>query len=460
MEGDTFEMEDQRNWTDASYKTYVRPLALPWPYTIAAGDELDQSVTLTVEGSAPAAPAGARRCRVRLGEARGNVPALGLGLDPDDAAAALLKPAPYARSAPRMLSAITIRAGAMVATRSPTAIEAANALGATPWLEAIVAEVEGFEAEDRRARQFGRKSRLAVSRRAGLARLGSEMHAARQSVATLPSGGRSCIAPRVAPFPGAKLGGGMFSYFTELNRKRPPLAELDFVSFTTSALVHAGDDRSVDGGLESLPHIARSVRAIVGDKPFAVGPSAIGMRDNPYGEATGGNPDNIRQAMNRNDPRQRGLLGAAWNLAYFAHFARGGAREIALGGAVGPFGLLHTAADHAQPGFDGAGGFFPVYHVVRGLARLKNRPMRAIEISAPREVQAFAAANELWLSNLMGEPRRVRLGAELAGRLARLDVETFVTAARDADALDRLEQPFKGEEVELNSYAVVRLRLV
>ena len=31
MDGDTFEMEDQRNWTDASYKTYVRPLAMPWP---------------------------------------------------------------------------------------------------------------------------------------------------------------------------------------------------------------------------------------------------------------------------------------------------------------------------------------------------------------------------------------------------------------------------------------------
>ena len=34
MEGDTFEMEDQRNWSDASYKTYVRPLALPWPYML------------------------------------------------------------------------------------------------------------------------------------------------------------------------------------------------------------------------------------------------------------------------------------------------------------------------------------------------------------------------------------------------------------------------------------------
>ena len=45
MEGDTFEMEDQRNWTGASYKTYVRPLALPWPYTLAAGAKIDQAVT-------------------------------------------------------------------------------------------------------------------------------------------------------------------------------------------------------------------------------------------------------------------------------------------------------------------------------------------------------------------------------------------------------------------------------
>lgn len=29
MEGDAFEMEDQQNWSDASFKTYVRPLELP-----------------------------------------------------------------------------------------------------------------------------------------------------------------------------------------------------------------------------------------------------------------------------------------------------------------------------------------------------------------------------------------------------------------------------------------------
>jgi hypothetical protein len=35
------------------------------------------------------------------------------------------------------------------------------------------------------------------------------------------------------------------------------------------------------------------------------------MRDNPYGQATAPNPGNTRQAMNRRDPRQHGLLGAA-----------------------------------------------------------------------------------------------------------------------------------------------------
>ncbi|TIT26069.1 MAG: hypothetical protein E5W78_20710, partial [Mesorhizobium sp.] len=50
MEGDVFEMEDQRNWSDASYKTYVRPLALPWPYILPAGEMLRQTVSLRVSG--------------------------------------------------------------------------------------------------------------------------------------------------------------------------------------------------------------------------------------------------------------------------------------------------------------------------------------------------------------------------------------------------------------------------
>ncbi|MGB7754949.1 MAG: hypothetical protein WBL23_02650 [Salinisphaera sp.] len=46
FEGDVFEMEDQRNWSDASFKIYNRPLALPSPYRIEAGETVSQRVRL------------------------------------------------------------------------------------------------------------------------------------------------------------------------------------------------------------------------------------------------------------------------------------------------------------------------------------------------------------------------------------------------------------------------------
>ena len=40
FEGDLWEMEDQRNWTDASYKTYSTPLRPPYPVEIREGDRV------------------------------------------------------------------------------------------------------------------------------------------------------------------------------------------------------------------------------------------------------------------------------------------------------------------------------------------------------------------------------------------------------------------------------------
>ena len=62
-------MEDQRNWTDASFKTYSRPLALPFPYSVAAGERVarrsrvgvetpTEAVDATAGGSHPAGEVG------------------------------------------------------------------------------------------------------------------------------------------------------------------------------------------------------------------------------------------------------------------------------------------------------------------------------------------------------------------------------------------------------------------
>jgi len=84
MEGEAFEMEDQRNWTDASFKTYVRPLSKPWPFTLRAGETLRQSVTLTCAAGLAAPAVNARTAgqvlEVTLGQEIGPMPAIALGL--------------------------------------------------------------------------------------------------------------------------------------------------------------------------------------------------------------------------------------------------------------------------------------------------------------------------------------------------------------------------------------------
>ena len=93
MDGDTFEMEDHRQWNDASYKTYVRPIGQPWPFTMAAGEVTEQSVVLTIRGIQPSADRDdAEVVGIDIGQSSvGTMPLIGVGLEAQHAAATLTK---------------------------------------------------------------------------------------------------------------------------------------------------------------------------------------------------------------------------------------------------------------------------------------------------------------------------------------------------------------------------------
>lgn len=461
MEGDTFEMEDQRNWTDASYKTYVRPLALPWPYSIPKGETLVQSVSLVVSESKSAQASGSNESGIELkyGSLVTKVPPLGAALDPDD-----IEGSEQNRSALKAMGINHVichhdpRRGHNISTLARQ-VENARSLGREAWLEAVITKVEGWEDE---------VNALA----ADVTSLGRPFSVVMLSPAsdmkcTLPGSVWPPCPPADALFEYARkkfgsvrLAGGMFSYFTELNRKRPPLEQLDLVSFTTSALVHAGDDRSVTESLEAMPHIARSVTAISGKCPWIVGPSAIGMRDNPYGAEVAKNPHDIRQAMNRNDPRQRGLIAAAFDVGYFAHMAYGGAKAIALGGFVGPFGSVYSKADWVQPYYDEKGGVYPVYHVRRALAGLKEFDLFHFTTTRPRDVMGISAWSShgrlTLIANLTGSRQHVSLSAEKSRSVAILDASNFVDAASDLEFFNKLH-PWDDLSITLDAYSVAKI---
>ena len=222
-------------------------------------------------------------------------------------------------------------------------------------------------------------------------------------------------------------------------------------------MVHAGDDRSVMETREAHSAITASVLEIAGNTPWIVGPSAIGVRDNPYGEAAKSNPGNIRQAMNWNDPRQRGLLGAAWNLGYFADFAAGGAHAIALGGCTGPFGVVAATAAFPQPGVEN-GDLYPVFHVLRGLARLQDATLLDLGFPASGPIIGLAARErngvEMWIANATAED--VDVAIPTGANVAVLDASSANAAKRDPAYMDALSST--GDRMTLDAYAVVRIR--
>jgi D-apionolactonase len=466
MEGDTFEMEDQRNWGDASYKTYIRPLALPWGYTLAKGSRHEQAVRLSFAGRATlGGPQKSRAITVTLGaDIAVRMPDIGIGLPPEAAAAALAAIERLCRLAPLFLvCAIDARDGRGVAELEAYR-RVAEAIPAKVVMEIVLPD------------EMDAAVALAPIA-AAIARAGLQIDAVMISSAAdlkswqpgaerpeRPTVEEICHAAR-AVFPGVRLGGGMLSYFTELNRKRPKPDRVDYVTHTTCSIVHAADDRSVMETLETLPAIIASTRAMIGKKPYRIGPSAIASRANPYASGTADNPANARICLTNSDPRQRGLFNAAWTLGYVAACAQGGLEAVAMGAATGPFGFIHRRADHAPPYFDSIDGssIYPAFHVIAGLVRGSGRGLVETQVSDARRATALAwheaDRRVLWLANLTPEPLALRISglAEPSRRLSVIDAAAFKQAVSDPGALDLLVRPFAGEKLNLDAYAVARI---
>lgn len=395
-----FEMEDQRNWTDASYKTYVGSLLDPWPYRLDTGARVVQSVTLRFEGqTVPAAGAeggGAVTLRFGDGEA-GRIPEIGLGLMPQYRAGAGAAGNPVLELRPQFITAYAEADAPDLAATLADYDRIASKLGAAVQLELVLPQGQS-------------PASALVAAASACAAAGLKP----VRVIACPAPYLKSIQP-VGPwpevvdlahiynqartaFPECAILGGMLSYFTELNRKRPPVATIDGVTCTTTPIVHAADDRSVMETHEALPALVASMAAMAPGKSLHVGPSAIAMRHNPYGAATAANPDRKRIAMAEDDPRQRGLFAAAWTVGYAATIADTPVATLALNHLAGPQGLA-----------DSDGDLYPVFHVMAALCAAGSCPR------IPLTVEGRGIAALAWRD---GETKRL-----LAANLSPAEVE-------------------------------------
>lgn len=462
MKGAKFEMEDHRNWMDASYKTYSGSLLDPWPYVIAQDERVTQSVRVTVSGNPAANVVSSDRPEiiVALGDRAGVLPDLGtaMPMDPPTDLSQFVGQLNHAKPAYLVMR---IDGRQFDLDRQVADLKTIARMTDTPLhLEMILSATNSAELElEELATALSRNdicpAAVAVTQAHDMMSF--------QPGDPRPSGPsylEMATAARRA-FPDIPIGGGMVAFFTELNRLPVPHGVFDFVTHAVCPAVHASDDQSVMENLEAAKWIFDSARAMIGSTPYHLGPSWISSRVNPYGAAVSANPTDERICLAESDPRQRGIFGASWALGLVAAAAEAGLDAVALASLTGPQGLTFGPGDRKPPEYPSAEAT-PAFHVLRGLAEHKSRHSIATTISDPDAIAGLGietpAGPELWLANLTAEERDVRIDPWHGSAVLH-----FLDHARYSDVLrlDFLDSPGRkmddAASLRLAPYATARL---
>jgi hypothetical protein len=410
MEGETFETEDQRNWSDASYKTYGTPLHLPYPVEVAEGTRVEQSVTVSlfgvtaapvrqaaaiVPGALPKKRNNAEPVVVRVGVGRGVArPEIGLG----GAGLTVLDEAGAARL--RSLRLTHLRADLR--------------LDGPAWEEALDRAVANARALDV---PLEMALFLPDEPRAALRGLAARASALRPRVASwllfragdgITADGDVALAREALTGvgEGARFGGGTDRHFAELNRRRSSAAGLDRLVFALNPQVHAFDDATIVENVASLRSVAETMRGFAGAATLGISPVTLRARADPR-------PLSSREPGEpplTDDPRQATPFAAGWTLAFLAAAAEAGFASLTFFELLGPRGVMDELRT------------FPVFHALADVAAAREGFVLPTRSRRPERVQAVALRStgevRVFLANVTAEPHPVRVEG-LSGRVRR-----------------------------------------
>lgn len=466
FEGDLFEMEDQRNWTDGSFKTYCTPLALGYPHEARAGQRFYQKVTVHVAplptDAVKGPPAASEQpARLILGEALGRkLPQLGFGLPRDGEHWSERQTRLLSRLRPAHLKTELHTGTAEWPTALERASEAARRLGTR--LEVAVFLDDRYE-EALQALHV-RLPGVPVARLI-------VFHASEANVAATSPRWVELVRQRLgAALPGVPIGGGTNANFAELNRAWPDVRPMDFICFPINPQVHATDERSLVEALEAQESTIFTARAHCGPLPVCVSSVTLKPPFNAVAreEETPPAPDELPPSV---DPRQMSLFAAVWTVGSLSALAKGGAASITYYETTGWRGLMETeqgnplpAKFRSQPGM-----VFPLYHLFADIAEGTDGEIVEMSPSDPLRVQGLAVQGtnrmRVWVANMLPTPQEVSLERLPQGRsttVHRLNEHTAPQAMfepEDFRSTPGEEKPTSGDRLilELEPYELARV---
>jgi hypothetical protein len=444
--GDLFEMEDQRNWTDASFKTYCTPLALPFPKQARAGQDIQQIVRITTEpraGEEPAHAAPNNRAtetvlRLEPGAPLGRtLPPLGLGMashgEPlTEREIARLKTLRLAHLRADLHLSDTGYVAALERAR-----QAADVLGCPLELALYVSD----NAEEE-------LTAFAAHLPLPLARLLIFHEQSQTTEARWVRLARERLGEHTAQVP---FVGGANAYFCELNRFRPETEAMDGIVYSLNPQVHAFDEASLMETLAAQGETVTSTRAFSGGRPVIVSPVTFKPRFNAN-TTEPEPPTSLGQLPRPVDARQMSLFGAAWTLGSLKALAESGVSAATYFETTGGRGVMEAKQGSALPErFPSLpGAVFPLYHVFADVAEGAGGEILACDSPDPLRVLGFAFRDSqgclhFLLANLTPVLQAMEIGALGTGslRVRRLNTENVLSALQKPEA-------FRASEDQIN----------
>ncbi|GAB4544760.1 MAG: hypothetical protein OHK0023_02060 [Anaerolineae bacterium] len=400
FKGDIFETEDQRNWSDGSFKTYSTPSHLPLPVEVAKGTTIEQSlevrahhedapllianhtpesmITVTVDFAAPQ-----------------SMPRLGLQL-------ATPKHVPKSDILQRIKALNLSHLRVDVPLHQADHLAALEGAAETAKMLGVPLEIALYAPHDPAAalRQFAEDlPRIAPPVVAWLIY---------HSVQLVTPEAHLIAARRVLGDyePRAQFAAGSRAQFTELNQSRLAYPEADSLVYGLNPQVHDTHTETLIDNLAAQADTVATARAFANGKSIYLSPVTLKPRFNAAAL------DLAQPEVPEGDPRQFGLFGAAWTVGSLGQLLPSGLTSLTYYETHGRRGVM-DAGDGSAPHADWVNAVYPMYHVFADVGSCAGGVAYRTQSSNPLDIAAAAVGcgsrRVIVIANLREAPRMVSL---------------------------------------------------
>ena len=333
FDGIHFEMEDQRNWGDASYKIYSGSLLDPFPYKENKNSAFHQEIEITVREKNNSLETISNQNIIPLNiQEEYAMPKIGIKVDNET----------------NGIDIVNVDFVYHLVDFERNTESKPNFNNLPIYLVALIDHTKKVKDIVKDIKDYILSNKISVDKILICPKIYLNSFQPAGEWPSVPKLGDYYKEAKIQ-LPDVHIFSGMVTNFTELNRKKPD-GKFDGINFSFTPIVHDASDYGVLDTPNSLKYILHSVNNFSKDTPIHIGPMTLGMHFNPYGEKLAANIDQVRLEMTDFDPRHDSLIGLNWTIAVFAETLSKNTKFITIASLKGVHGIL-TESNQKRPLF-------------------------------------------------------------------------------------------------------------